>query len=127
MAHEVAHIAQMGRVGRKVIFDRLVVAYVDENVGKHTYVAVFVERRKHSALGHVLDYAYRFKRHRFTTCIRTGYDQQAALGGEGYVERYYLLALTPERSEQHWMARIVPLKLRPGGEVGKASAYFAGI
>ena len=67
----------MGAVGRQVILNRLVIAYVDEYVVENADMRVFVNSRQHSALGHVLHNSHSFQAYRFSTGIRAGNNQYA--------------------------------------------------
>ena len=64
------HRAQMRRVGRQIVFNRLIVANVKENVVENAEVAVVVDSGKHSTLKHILKYSDSFQAHRLTSGVR---------------------------------------------------------
>ncbi len=106
----------MRRVGAQVIFYRLVIAYVEENVIHQPYVGVFVDRRQKSALKHVLYYCYGLERHRLSAGIRSRDNEYAPFGTECQIQRHDFLALAFKCHGKYGVAGMVELKL---GRVGQ--------
>ena len=96
MRQEMLHVAQVGGICRQVIFNRLVIAYVDEDAFENPDMGIFIYGGQHAALGHVLHYAYGFKAYGLATCVRAGNNQYAVVAVEGNVERYDFFPLASQ-------------------------------
>ncbi len=83
----------MRAVSAEVIFNGLVVTYVDKYVVENSKMGVLVHRRQHSALSHVLHYADSFEAYGFSSGIWTGNNQDSFLRREVNIERHNLTPL----------------------------------
>lgn len=65
----------MRGVGAEVIFDRLLVADVNEYIAEYAGMATFVHRDEQAALQHVLQQPYGFQADRLSAGVGTGDDE----------------------------------------------------
>ena len=77
---------------------------------------IVVNRRKQSALQHVLQHSDRLQTHRLAARVGSRYHQQTRSGSQHNVERHNLAPLTPQRQQQFGMTRMIPFQFRPVGE-----------
>ena len=107
-----AHVSEMRTVCAKIVFDRLVIAYVYEYVIEYTDMGIFIDGGKNTALSHILNDSNRLQAHRFTTCVRTGDDENAVFPVKFYIKRYDFLTLSRQRNQKFRMTRVIEFKLR---------------
>ena len=65
----------MRRVGRKIVFQTLFVADVDENVVENAGAGIFAGRNGQTALEHVLEQSDGFEADGFTTGVGAGNEE----------------------------------------------------
>ena len=93
MLHHVLHVQQVGRVGREVVLQALLVADVDEDAPEDAEDAALRHRHRHAALEHVLQQSHRLQTHRLAASVRTRDEQDALLLRQRDVERNHLARL----------------------------------
>ena len=82
VADDGLHVAQMRTVGRQIVLYRLVVADIHEDVGENAEMRIVVNRRKQSALQHVLQHSDRLQTHRLAARVGSRYHQQTRSGSQ---------------------------------------------
>ena len=108
----------MRTVCTEVVFYRLFVADVDEDVVENTCVGVFIHGNEQSALQHVLQQSGCFETNRFSSGIGPGDKQYALFGSEAYVKGDDLLVLLPQRQKKQRVYGVVPFDLPNVLEMG---------
>jgi hypothetical protein len=63
------HVQQVRTVGRKVIFNRLLVTNINEKPLEYATTAIVQQRDKHATLKHVLQYCNSLQANRFSARI----------------------------------------------------------
>ena len=103
--HHYLHIGQVRGVGAEVIFDRLLVADVNEYIAEYAGMAALVHRDEQAALQHILQQSYGFQADRLAAGIRTGNDEDALLSVQLYIQRTtFLPCLARESCSSGWTA-----------------------
>ncbi len=127
IVYKKAHVAQVRRVGRQVVFDTLVVAYVNHYIFEEAEVRVFIHRWQHAALQHILHHSHCFECHRLAAGIRTRYEQNPFFRRQTDIERYNLLARALQSGLEYRMPGVVPFKLRLGMQLRHCGVDLFGI
>lgn len=86
--HHYLHIGQVRGVGAEVIFDRLLVADVNEYIAEYAGMATFVHRDEQTALQHILQQPYGFQADRLSAGVGTGDDENTLFFVQLYIQRY---------------------------------------
>lgn len=104
----------MRRVGRKIVFQTLFVADVDENIVENAGAGIFAGRNGQTALEHVLEQSDGFEADGFTTGVGAGNEEQAGTVAERDVERIHLLPVALETLLEQRVASLHPVDARIG-------------
>ena len=87
--HELLHGQQVRRVGRKVVFQALLVADIQENIFEDAGFGIVGAGNEQAHLQHELHEAHGFQGHGFAARVGAGNDEDALLGVQLQVERYH--------------------------------------
>ena len=107
--HHYLHIGQVRGVGAEVIFDRLLVADVNEYIAEYAGMATFVHRDEQAALQHVLQQPYSFQADRLSAGVGTGDDENTLFFVQLYIQRYNFFPMFGKRELQQRMYRHCPV------------------
>ena len=85
-------------------------------------MGIFVYRRQHSALGHILNNAHCLKTNRFPAGVWPGNNEDSFLFGQVNVKRHNVSVLRLQRFQKNRVAGVVPFELRSVGQIRKLPA-----
>ena len=103
------HVEQVGRIGAKVVFYGLLIAYIYEYVIKQAYHTALIHAHRHAALIHVLQQSHSLETNRLSSGIRPGNQQNPLPAVQPYIQRHYFLAMLLQRKFQQRMHCIAPI------------------
>ena len=86
------HVGQMGRIGREVVVDALLVADVNQDVVIDGAGGIVAHGNRQSALEHILHEAEGFETDALAACIGAGDEDDALSGIDGNVEWHHAFA-----------------------------------
>ena len=105
------HIHKERTVRTQVVVDGLVISYAHHYPVEHGKLRGFRSRYEHSPLEHILKQSYSLQAYGFSSCVRTGYEQNVLLRSQSDSKRYDCLLLLSQSSFQKRMSCLAQIQL----------------